>query len=481
MDALQAHGHRERHHAVLVGARQGREDHPARERLAAERVDAHGRLEARLDARDVELAQVDPHGQPAEIRDRDDRGGPVDGRTRRRQQRIDRPGARRAHGEVAEIEARGSEARGRGLILEPRQGDVGGRGGSSAGLQSCQVGHGLADGRAGADRGRRSCDLSQFRAGRPHGSSGSGPPQCARPVPQRPHLGLCHGQVLARCRHVCGVAGCLQRGKLGARRVHRGLGGGDLLGERRLQRGQCRERLVELELRGADRCGVDGNLGLRRRERPLRNRDCELGSRDVLRQRRRRRLLQDGEVGLGLLDLGLRRADVGRRARCEHPVEALPGGVHAILGEGERSPAVRRRAAEQRLEIRLGAPDVGSRRGQVGGVRPAGRLSQVRAGGADGLARRGDLGGRRRRTLLWVVVQLLAELDASRLEIEPRLLDCRGQDPVIVESRERLPRRDVLPRLDEQAIHVPGHVREDGVRRCRARAGGRRAAGRRPP
>ena len=37
--------------------------HHTRERLAAERVDAHARLEARLHACDVELAQVDAHRQ----------------------------------------------------------------------------------------------------------------------------------------------------------------------------------------------------------------------------------------------------------------------------------------------------------------------------------------------------------------------------------------------------------------------------------
>ena len=124
VDALQADGDRERHHAVPVGARQGCEDHSPRECLAAERVDADVRLLARLDACHVELAQLDAHGQAAEIRDRGDRRRAVDRRTRRRHERVDRPGAGRAHRELAQREARGGEPCRGCVVLEPGQGDV---------------------------------------------------------------------------------------------------------------------------------------------------------------------------------------------------------------------------------------------------------------------------------------------------------------------------------------------------------------------
>ena len=73
----------------------------------------------------------------------------------------------------------------------------------------------------------------------------------------------------------------------------------------------------------------------------------------------------------------------------------------------------------------LRAPHVRPRGGDVGRVRAPGHLGQVGAGRADGSVRRRDLGGGRRDALLRIVVKLLVELDASRLEIELRLLDCR--------------------------------------------------------
>ena len=125
------------------------------------------------------------------------------------------------------------------------------------------------------------------------------------------------------------------------RRVDRGLCRGDLLRQRRLERRERRDRLVELELGRVDRGRIWRARGLRGGEVALRDGDGVLGRGDVLGQGRRGRLLQDREVGLGLPDLGLGGADVGRRAG------ASPGrGASARRSRARRASAsARRRAA----------------------------------------------------------------------------------------------------------------------------------------
>ena len=67
-------------------------------------------------------------------------------------------------------------------------------------------------------------------------------------------------------------------------------------------------------------------------------------------------------------------------------------------------------------------------------------------------------------------MELLSKFDASSLEVEPGLVHGRGRGTVVVDHSQQLPRRDVLPGLDEQLIDVTGRVWEDGICRRRARA-----------
>ncbi len=197
------------------------------------------------------------------------------------------------------------------------------------------------------------------------------------------HLRLRRRELLRRCGHVGGIGAALQHRQLRVRSVHGGLRRGDLLRERRLERRERRERLVQLELRRADRRRIGGVCRLGCGEVALGDRHGVLGGRDVLGQRCRGRALQEGEVGLRLLDLGLRGADVGGRARGEHPVEPFLRDGRALLGEPQRLAACGGSPAEQHLEIRPGAPHVRPCGGDVGRVRPPGHLGQVGAGRAD--------------------------------------------------------------------------------------------------
>ena len=85
--ARESHPHREDHDTAGVDARRRGKPHGSSEPLAAERIDADGRLQASPHLSCVELAEVDGRGQPREVRHGGDGRRHVDRRAANRAER----------------------------------------------------------------------------------------------------------------------------------------------------------------------------------------------------------------------------------------------------------------------------------------------------------------------------------------------------------------------------------------------------------